>query len=103
MKKSYLLIAAALGCVLAVPVGFSLLKDTPPASAHGLNTVETSAGEASDTPADGLVPPAAPLTPVVPAAVTQGDAEEAVNLIVRHLPPNCGPAIQGTGEDLSAG
>ena len=76
MKKSYFLIAAALGCVLAVPVGFSLLKDTPPASAHGLNTVETSAGEASDTPAEGVAAPAAPLTPVVPAAVTQGDADE---------------------------
>jgi hypothetical protein len=30
----------------------------------------------------------------------QGDAEEAVELIVRHLPPNCGPAVQGTADDL---
>jgi hypothetical protein len=29
----------------------------------------------------------------------QGDASEAVELIVRHLPPNCGPAIQGTADD----
>lgn len=30
----------------------------------------------------------------------EGDAAEAVKLIVRHLPPNCGPAIQGTADDL---
>jgi Flp pilus assembly secretin CpaC len=76
MKKSYLLIAAALGCVFAVPVGYGFLKGTPPASARGLNVVEPSAGETADTPAEGVAVPAAPLTPVVPAAVTQADAEE---------------------------
>ncbi len=30
----------------------------------------------------------------------EGDAAEAVELIVKHLPPNCGPAIQGTADDL---
>jgi hypothetical protein len=30
----------------------------------------------------------------------EGDAAEAVELIVRHLPPSCGPAIQGTADDL---
>jgi hypothetical protein len=30
----------------------------------------------------------------------QGDAAEAVDWIVRHLPPNCGPAVHGTVEDL---
>jgi hypothetical protein len=30
----------------------------------------------------------------------EGDAAEAIELIVRHLPPNCGPAIQGTADDL---
>jgi hypothetical protein len=29
------------------------------------------------------------------------DAEEAIDLIVQHLPPNCGPAVQGTAEDLA--
>lgn len=32
----------------------------------------------------------------------QGDAAEAIDLIIRHLPPNCGPAIQGTEDDLHA-
>jgi hypothetical protein len=32
--------------------------------------------------------------------IGQGDALEAIDLIVRHLPPNCGPAIQGTADDL---
>lgn len=30
----------------------------------------------------------------------QDDAAEAVELIVRHLPPGCGPAVQGTADDL---
>jgi hypothetical protein len=30
----------------------------------------------------------------------QGDAEEAIELIVRHLPPDYGPAVQGTANDL---
>lgn len=30
----------------------------------------------------------------------QGDAPEAIELIVKHLPPNCGPAVQGTADDL---
>jgi hypothetical protein len=30
----------------------------------------------------------------------QGDAEEAIALIVRHLPPDSGPAVQGTADDL---
>lgn len=30
-----------------------------------------------------------------------GDAAEAVELMVRHLPPNCGPAVQGTADDLT--
>jgi hypothetical protein len=30
----------------------------------------------------------------------EGDAVEAVDLIVQHLPPNCGTAVQGTAEDL---
>jgi hypothetical protein len=30
----------------------------------------------------------------------QGDAAEAIELIVPHLPPNCGPAVQGTADDL---
>jgi hypothetical protein len=25
---------------------------------------------------------------------------EAIKLIVKNLPPNCGPAIQGTADDL---
>lgn len=31
----------------------------------------------------------------------QGDAEYAADLVVRHLPENCGPAIVGTSEDLA--
>jgi hypothetical protein len=30
----------------------------------------------------------------------EGDAAEAIELIVRHLPPNCGPAIQGTADSF---
>jgi hypothetical protein len=30
----------------------------------------------------------------------EGDAAEAIELILQHLPPNCGPAIQGTADDL---
>src|SRR5258708_4271848 len=30
----------------------------------------------------------------------EGNAAEAIELIVRHLPPNCGPAVQGTADDL---
>lgn len=30
----------------------------------------------------------------------RGNAEEAADLVVAHLPPNCGPAVPGTVEDL---
>ena len=30
----------------------------------------------------------------------EGDVAEAIELIVQHLPPNCGPASQGTADDL---
>ena len=30
----------------------------------------------------------------------EGDAAEAIELILQHLPPNCGPAIQGTADYL---
>ena len=32
--------------------------------------------------------------------VGRGDAERAVQLLIDHLPPNCGPAIKGTADDL---
>ena len=32
----------------------------------------------------------------------EGNADEAVALTIKHLPPNCGPAIHGTEEDLKA-
>jgi hypothetical protein len=32
--------------------------------------------------------------------VGSGDAERAVQLLVQHLPPNCGPATKGTAHDL---
>ncbi len=31
----------------------------------------------------------------------QGDAAEAIELIIRYLPPNYSPAVQGTAENLS--
>jgi hypothetical protein len=33
-------------------------------------------------------------------AVGKGDAESAVQLLIDHLPPNCGPAVKGTADDL---
>ena len=33
----------------------------------------------------------------------RGNAAEAVALVVAALPPNCGPAVPGTADDLSAG
>jgi Family of unknown function (DUF6193) len=30
----------------------------------------------------------------------EGDLAEVVELIIQHLPPNCGPAVQGTADDL---
>jgi hypothetical protein len=30
----------------------------------------------------------------------EGDSAEAIELILQHLPPNCGPAIQGTADHL---
>jgi hypothetical protein len=32
--------------------------------------------------------------------LAQGDAARAIELIIRHLPSNCGPAVQGTADDL---
>jgi len=32
--------------------------------------------------------------------IGRGDAESAVQLLVDHLPPNCGPATKGTADDL---
>lgn len=29
----------------------------------------------------------------------EGDAEEVIALVVKHLPPSCGPAVDGTAED----
>ena len=29
-----------------------------------------------------------------------GDAEEAVDVVVKHLPPGCGPAVAGTADEL---
>ena len=29
-----------------------------------------------------------------------GSAEEAVAIVIAHLPPNCGPAVSGTADDL---
>jgi hypothetical protein len=31
----------------------------------------------------------------------RGNGEEAAELVVRHLPPGCGPAVAGTAEDLA--
>jgi len=32
--------------------------------------------------------------------IGRGDAESAVQLLIDHLPPNCGPATKGTADDL---
>ena len=34
--------------------------------------------------------------------IGEGNAEEAISMLVANLPPNCGPAIEGTAEDLPA-
>jgi hypothetical protein len=38
-----------------------------------------------------------------PLLLGRGDAETAADLVVKHLPPGCGPAVAGTAEDLGDG
>ena len=33
--------------------------------------------------------------------IGEGTAEEVVAMLVAHLPPNCGPAVEGTADDLT--
>lgn len=76
MKTSPFLLAAALGCVLAVPlIGYDLLTNQPPAGARGLNTMEPSAGETADVLPP---PPVAKQTDItaprlIPAETTSSD------------------------------
>jgi hypothetical protein len=33
--------------------------------------------------------------------IGEGNAEEVIAMVVAHLPPNCGPAVDGTADDLT--
>jgi len=40
------------------------------------------------------------VAPITGAILGRGDAEEAVELVLRHLPPGIGPAVPGTADDV---
>ncbi len=87
MKKSPLLLAAALGCFLAVPlIGYELMTNQPAAGARGLNTIEPTAGETTDvvatpvTAAPAATPQTETLPPrLIPAETTSSDIVPAMH------------------------
>ncbi len=38
--------------------------------------------------------------PVTHEVIGEGTAEQAVEMVINHLPPNCGPAVNGAADDL---